>query len=46
MRKVNESYEPVEGGFGPGKSRYTVGIVAAAILVVIVSLFWWTRLRN
>ena len=46
MRKVNESYEPVEGGFGPLQSKYTVGIVAVAILVVIVSLFWWTRLRS
>ena len=46
MRKVNESYEPVEGGYGPVGSRYTVGLVAAAILVVGVSLFWWTRVRE
>lgn len=46
MRKVDESYEPVERGYGPVDTRYTVGLVVAAILVVGVSLFWWTRVRR
>jgi hypothetical protein len=46
MRKVNESYEPVEGGYTAGGSKYVIGLVAAAILVVGVSLFWWVRVRG
>jgi hypothetical protein len=44
MRKVNEAYEPVGSGDSAPTSRY-IGLVAVGV-VIVVSLFWWTRLRS
>jgi len=44
MRKVDESYQPIERERGINSPAVrTVAIIGVAALAVVVGLFWWTR---